>query len=294
MAGLKYLYDANAKCKYRVDCILPSDSIVFGDKQEEDFSGHITISNSELPSKVDLRPGMTAVEDQGKIGSCVANACAENDKPIDISRLFLYYNAHRRAKQSNERLVDKGCNISNAIMALSEHGTCEEELWALDVTKINECSIAELYGHPDNYKIIDSLQLNVNLNEMKSCLAQGFPFIFGLQMSKDFSHGGKRTNGYMRAPLTGEKEGIKGYCYIAYDYMINPGFLLGEPHAIRSVEKDDMSYDHSNAEDSTDCRFDENSDEGENDDEDDWYIEEEDDGSGVNQQHDRGEESEVE
>ncbi|CAF4786214.1 unnamed protein product [Rotaria socialis] len=76
MAGLKYLYDANAKCKYRVDCILPSDSIVFGDKQEEDFSGHITISNSELPSKVDLRPGMTAVEDQGKIGSCVANACA--------------------------------------------------------------------------------------------------------------------------------------------------------------------------------------------------------------------------
>jgi hypothetical protein len=35
------------------------------------------------------------------------------------------------------------------------------------------------------------MKLDLNLNEMKSCLAQGFPFAFGIRLFKSFDRGGK-------------------------------------------------------------------------------------------------------
>ncbi|HTD92135.1 MAG TPA: hypothetical protein VK663_15835, partial [Burkholderiales bacterium] len=55
----------------------------------------------KLPNKVDLRPGCSAVEDQGQLGSCTANALVGNleflykktgHTVINLSRLFIYYN----------------------------------------------------------------------------------------------------------------------------------------------------------------------------------------------------------
>ena len=56
---------------------------------------------AKLPSKVDLRPFCSKVEDQEQLGSCTANALAgalefleRKDKVAfeDFSRLFIYYN----------------------------------------------------------------------------------------------------------------------------------------------------------------------------------------------------------
>ncbi|CAF4360146.1 unnamed protein product [Rotaria sordida] len=70
------------------------------------FSDHVLYSNDQLPPKVDLRPDMTPVEDESRIGSCSANSLAGayeyllkkvNGSNIDMSRLFIYYNG--RAKK---------------------------------------------------------------------------------------------------------------------------------------------------------------------------------------------------
>src|SRR5215475_6094903 len=56
---------------------------------------------AELPAKVDLRPQMPVVYDQGQLGSCTANAIAaafefdqlqQNLADFMPSRLFIYYN----------------------------------------------------------------------------------------------------------------------------------------------------------------------------------------------------------
>src|SRR3979409_1707958 len=56
---------------------------------------------TKLPPKVDLRPGCSAVEDQGQLGSCTANALVgaleflekkDGVACTDLSRLFVYYN----------------------------------------------------------------------------------------------------------------------------------------------------------------------------------------------------------
>src|SRR5260221_6723943 len=63
----------------------------------------------KLPPSVDLSPGCSAVEDQGQLGSCTANALAgaleflekkAGLAPTDLSLLFLYYN-----ERSIERTV---------------------------------------------------------------------------------------------------------------------------------------------------------------------------------------------
>src|SRR5258708_20394920 len=57
-------------------------------------------SKKDRPVKVDLRKYCSAIEDQGRIGSCTANALvgnleflekADGDQVVDLSRLFIYY-----------------------------------------------------------------------------------------------------------------------------------------------------------------------------------------------------------
>ena len=43
---------------------------------------------------------------------------------IDVSRLFIYYNARVRDEGSDENLEDEGCTITSAIESLEEFGTC--------------------------------------------------------------------------------------------------------------------------------------------------------------------------
>ena len=60
--------------------------------------------SSQLPKKVDLRPFMPTIEDQGQVNSCTANATVgaleylfrtKANLNIEASRLFVYYNARK-------------------------------------------------------------------------------------------------------------------------------------------------------------------------------------------------------
>jgi hypothetical protein len=68
---------------------------------------------------------------------------------------------------------------------------------------VNKCPKDEAYAAAKNHKISDALELNVDLNEMKSCLAQGFPFIFGLELYKSFGKADKK--GVVPMPKPGDK-----------------------------------------------------------------------------------------
>jgi len=68
------------------------------------------VQSVTLPPKVDLRPYLTPVEDQGNTNSCTANAIAgayeyllkkHLNMPLYVSRLFIYYNARWRAGDQN-------------------------------------------------------------------------------------------------------------------------------------------------------------------------------------------------
>ena len=97
-----------------------------------------------LPPSTDLRSGCPAVYDQGRLGSCTANAIGgaiEFDRmkqklPDFVpSRLFIYY---------NERVIegtvssDSGAQIRDGIKTVASQGVCPEPDWPYDITKFTQ------------------------------------------------------------------------------------------------------------------------------------------------------------
>ncbi|CAF3375737.1 unnamed protein product [Rotaria sp. Silwood1] len=137
---------------------------------------------------------MTSVEDQSKIGSCAANALAgayeyltkkHNGRNTDVSRLFIYYNARAKNKKFGS-VTDSGCSMESAIEALEEFGTCLESIWTYDISKVNTRPNDQAYRDAKNHTISEAFKVDIDLFEMKSCLAQGYPFAFGLRLYSSF------------------------------------------------------------------------------------------------------------
>ena len=102
-----------------------------------------------------------------------------------MSRLFIYYNG-RVIENSSKVVTDSGCSMTNAIEALEEFGTCLESIWPYDISRVNQRPSDMAFEEAKQHKIKEALEVAIDLYEMKSCLAQGFPFAFGLRLFKSF------------------------------------------------------------------------------------------------------------
>lgn len=280
MSPKTFLFNKINSKKFRLNGIWPSSRLPTKRKLCQAFRDHVLYSANQLPHKVDFRNDMTPVEDQSKIGSCAANCLAgayeyltkkSDGRNTDVSRLFIYYNA--RAKDNRGRsLTDSGCSMTSAIEALEEFGTCLESIWPYEVSKVNSRPSDRAFDEAKNHTITEALQIDIDLNEMKSCLAQGFPFAFGLRLFRSFdkasrtgvvpvpnssdrvrsSHGSHallavgysdHSRSFIVRNSWGEDWGDSGYCYIPYEYMTNPE-LCFDAWAVRKLATDNFSTEH--------------------------------------------------
>ena len=106
-------------------------------------------------------------------------------REIDVSRLFIYYNARVHENQS-DYVTDSGCSMTNGIESLSKYGVCLESNWPYNIEYVNTRPEDYTYQEADDFRITEALQVEVDLNQMKACLAQGFPFAFGLRLFQSF------------------------------------------------------------------------------------------------------------
>ncbi|CAF3535770.1 unnamed protein product [Rotaria sp. Silwood1] len=205
MPQKRFIHDKKTDRKYCISGCKASKREAEDETLRKDFSNHIKVSAEELPPKVDLRPLMTTVEDQNPMNCCVGNAFAgayeyllkkQNDgRSIDVSRLFIYYNARLiEEEKEKEKLtnIDDGCSIVSGLEALKQYGVCDETFWKYEKGIVNKRPDTKAYEAAKSRKIYDTLKLKIDLTEMKQCLAQGLPFVFGLEVFKSFhSHHGK-------------------------------------------------------------------------------------------------------
>ena len=112
-------------------------------------------------------------------------------KHIDMSRLFIYYVSRTKdAPQYNQIISDGGTVIRSAIAALAEYGCCQEQLYPYNPAYVNRQPPTHCYAEAKNYRISQAMNVQVDLNDMKGCLAEGFPFAFGLQTFNSFGTAG--------------------------------------------------------------------------------------------------------
>ena len=126
----------------------------------------------------------------------------DNGRNTDVSRLFIYYNARAKASGSSS-VSDTGCSMTDTIEALEEFGACLESIWPYDISNVNTRPDDRAYQQAAQHKISEALQVNVDLNEMKSCLAQGFPIAFGLKLFSSFDKAAQTGI----VPMPGSRDG---------------------------------------------------------------------------------------
>jgi C1A family cysteine protease len=191
---------------------------------------------TSISGKVDLRPGCPGVYDQGRIGSCTANAIAgalefamlkQGLDAFTPSRLFIYYN--ERAIEGSVP-YDNGAMIRDGIKSVASQGDCPESKWTYDDTPADPVTnlfppgakaatepTADCYAEAVMHKALTYRSVTQNLADMKGCLAEGFPFVYGFTVfpsfeSKDVAKGG-------RVPMPGGDEApIGGHAVLAVGY----------------------------------------------------------------------------
>ncbi len=175
-----------------------------------------------FPPKVDLRSGCSPVEDQEELGSCTANALAGaleflmiRDKlPFtDMSRLFIYYN--ERVIEHSIR-TDSGAMLRDGIKTLAKQGGCTEKRWPYVISKFASKPPQRCYTEALTYQILSYARLNT-LDEMKTCLAEGFPFVFGFSVYDSFESQQVTRTGVVRMPKKTENL-LGGHAVMAVGY----------------------------------------------------------------------------
>jgi C1A family cysteine protease len=183
------------------------------DQRDFKFEQLLATKKITLPALVDLRPTCSPVEDQGNLGSCTANALAgalefledkDKIKEVSMSRLFIYYN-----ERAIEHTVtsDSGAAIRDGIKSLAKQGCCPETEWPYIISRF------EIKPSPTCYTdalkhVIQSYYRISTLTDMKSCLAAGYPFVFGFTVYESFESDQVAKTGIV--PMPGPTEAVLG------------------------------------------------------------------------------------
>jgi len=181
-----------------------------------DFMYAAPIANvAALPASVDLRPGCPKeVYDQGQLGSCTANSIAgalefdqikQGLKTFTPSRLFIYYN-----ERVMEHTVDtdSGAQIRDGIKSVGKIGAPPETDWPYDIAKFTQKPSAQAIKDAPLGKALQYQRVPQVVNQMKGCLASGYPFVFGFTVYESFESDRVATTGVV--PMPGPNEQVLG------------------------------------------------------------------------------------
>jgi hypothetical protein len=164
-----------------------------------------------LPSAVDWRPLCPEVYDQATIGSSIAQAIAgglefsRRRQGIDIftpSRLFIYYIAR---EASGWQDYDSGATYRTALEAVSRHGAPPETEWPYIVDKFAKRPPRRVYQSAARYAAIAYKRVRKQLDQLKACLAEGYPALFGLPIYNSVWNPEVAKTGRVPVPAEGDQ-----------------------------------------------------------------------------------------
>jgi C1A family cysteine protease len=238
------------------------------DERDLTYSAPLLRYPHGLPKSVDLRHECPPIYDQGQLGSCTANGIAgaiefdqrkQGVKDFVPSRLFIYYNERVIEGHVNE---DSGAQIRDGVKVAHKLGAPPETDWPYDISKFKDKPPASVYSEALQEVVTSYARVGHNLTNMRGCLAEGFPFVFGFTVYESFESEEVAKTGIVPMPESGESVlgghcvvavgysdshrrfiirnswgtgwGIGGYCMMPYEYLISP-HLASDFWTLRSI-----------------------------------------------------------
>lgn len=187
-----------------------------------------------LPEYVDLceTGHMPPIYDQSSIGSCVGNG---------VARLMHYIHkreGHPNAAQTPSRLMiywlarylentinsDAGCEIRDAIKSVVSWGVAFEDggtgpaIWPYDTSKFTVRPPNEAFAAASLFRAIEYSRIQQDAaHQMRGCLAEFHPFVFGSILYDSFESDEVERTGIVPMPLSKENM-LGGHCMTAVGY----------------------------------------------------------------------------
>jgi C1A family cysteine protease len=165
-----------------------------------------------IPASADLTSICPPVYDQGQLGSCTANAIAgafqfdelkQKEPNVSVpSRLFIYYGERAMEGTVNE---DSGAQIRDGIKVVAGSGVCPESEWPYVVGQFAKKPPQKCFTDAKKYTAVTYQRLIQDQNIMKGCLAEGFPFVFGITVYQSMMTDDVAKTGVVPMPSTKEK-----------------------------------------------------------------------------------------
>ncbi len=176
-----------------------------------------------LPPKVDLRTELPPVYDQGSAGSCTAQSvcaafhfCQMKARLFNFapSRLFTYYTTRDIEGTTQE---DSGAMIRSAIKSLNKFGACPESIWPYDLAKLTHKPTVTCYDTASRHTAVSYKQVSQTLDQLKGCLAEGYPFAFGMIVHASFEGEEVANTGVVKMPSSSEQP-LSGHAVLVVGY----------------------------------------------------------------------------
>ena len=197
--------------------------------KRDSYHSFRNVVTQNLSKKVDLRKTCPKIYNQGKLGSCTANAIAaayEFDEilqavgdggisgTITPSRLFIYYNER---EMEGHVEADSGAMIRDGIKSINKQGVCSEVSWPYDVTCFTKKPSRKCYQEALNHRAIRYRRVPHGVTAMKACLNSGLPFVFGFSVYESFESKEIEETGIMSMPKADERQ-LGGHAVMAVGY----------------------------------------------------------------------------
>lgn len=188
-----------------------------------EFTGNIAFDLGTA----DLRPFCSPVQNQLRLGSCVAQASIHalelkriqkygREKHVDLSTLHLYYLAREQMSHRPTHL-DSGTHISCAMDALRKIGVCSENLWPYDTRKFAVAppvkAIRQAYVNKIQAFHRITSTLDARITDILIHLHAGNPVVYGTTLNKSFFNVDKHT---VVGAFRGSRVGRHAMCVVGW------------------------------------------------------------------------------
>ena len=158
------------------------------------------------------------------VHNCTANAIAgaiefdqmkQNLSPVFVpSRLFIYYNERVIEGTVN---TDSGAQLRDGMKSAGTQGVCPEDMWPYNIANFEVQPTDDCYQAALQHKAILYQRVTRNLDQMKGCLASGYPFVFGFTVYESFESKQVAQSGHAPMPQPGEQT-LGGHAVLAVGY----------------------------------------------------------------------------
>jgi C1A family cysteine protease len=154
--------------------------------------------------------------DQLQLGSCTAQGWTfafvfdmgkQGEVQIAMSRLA-FYNCERQLLGTVSS--DSGAQIKTGADVMKKMGMCLESMCPYDITKFADPLSQECIDDMKLHMGVDVQRVRKTVNDLKQCLIDGYPFVFGFKVYESFMNTGH--DGIVKMPDVNKEKLLGGHC----------------------------------------------------------------------------------